>query len=129
MKMSPFDFINSISSTKKYLMEGPDEEKVYNKFIVNRGLSYFHDTIFYAQNMNYFHELDSKLQYDNLINTIRPAKRFSKWVKTSKQEDIELVMEYYGYSSVKAKEVLPLLNNEQLKIIRTKLEKGGVQRK
>ena len=39
--------------------------------MVNRGLSYFPDTVIYANEMNRFHHLDGRLQYQFLINTIR----------------------------------------------------------
>ena len=83
---SPFDFIKSISSTKKDIME---DEKDYNAFMVNRGLSYFPDTVIYANEMNRFHHLDSRLQYLFLINIVRKRNRFSKWNKASESEDIK----------------------------------------
>jgi hypothetical protein len=35
------------------------------------------------------------------------------------------VKEYYGYSNEKAKSALTILNNEQIKYIKKKLNKGG----
>jgi hypothetical protein len=125
MMSSPFDFIKSISSTKKDIME---DEKDYNAFMVNRGLSYFPDTVIYANEMNKFHHLDSRLQFDFLINIVRKRNRFSKWNKSSESEDIKAIKEYYGYSNEKARDVLPLLSNENLKIIRRKIQYGGIQR-
>jgi hypothetical protein len=37
------------------------------------------------------------------------------------------VIEYYGYSVNKAKVALKILNDDQLKTIRVKLNKGGVE--
>ena len=68
--MSPFELIKSISSTKKDILEN---EKDYNAFMVNRGLSYFPDTVLYANEMNKFHHLGGRLQYSFLINTIKIA--------------------------------------------------------
>jgi|TARA_B110000914_G_C15434272_1_gene432969 hypothetical protein len=122
---SPFDFIKSISSTKKDIME---DEKDYNAFMVNRGLSYFPDSVIYANEMNMFHHLDSRLQYLFLINIVRKRNRFSKWNKASESEDIKAIKSYYGYSNEKARDVLPLLSNENLKIIRGRIQHGGIQR-
>lgn len=119
---TPFDFINSINQTKKNLMEDPQAEKEYNAFMVNRGLSYFPDTILYANEMNTLHHLDAKLQYHYLINIVRPRKRFSKWAKKKEDSDLTMIMQYSGYSIDKAKSALALLSSEQLKVMREQIE-------
>ena len=123
--MSPFDYLNSINSTKKDIMIDDITEKQYNAFMVNRGLSYFPDTVAIANEMNRYHHLDKKLQYQFLINIIRKRKRFSKWNKPNLENDIDVVKEYYGYSNEKAKEALTLLSPEQIIIIKKKVDKGG----
>jgi len=100
-------------------------EKEYPAFLVNRGLSYFQDTIFMANEMNRFTHLDKKLQYEFLLNIIRPRKRFSKWFKKEQNDDIEAIKEYYGYSNAKALQTLPVLSDEQITIIKENLQKGG----
>ena len=123
--MNPFELIKSISNTNKDILEN---EKDYNAFMVNRGLSYFPDTVIYANEMNRFHHLDSRLQYHFLINTIRKRNRFSKWNKSIESENINAIKQYYGYSNEKARDVLPLLSNENLKTIRGRIQHGGIQR-
>ncbi|MDC0889140.1 DNA polymerase clamp loader subunit A [bacterium] len=124
-KLSPFDFLNSINMTKKDLMEDPDTEKQYVPFVVNRSLSYFPDTVAIANEMNKYHHLNAKLQYHFLINIIRKRKRFSKWIKSELENNIDKVKEYYGYSDAKARQILPLLSTDQLNIIINKVDKGG----
>ena len=123
--MNPFELIKSISSTKKDILEN---EKDYNAFMVNRGLSYFPDTVLYANEMNKFHHLDNRLQYQFLINTIRKRNRFSKWNKSIESENINAIKKYYNYSNEKARDVLPLLSNKNLKTIRGRINHGGIQR-
>jgi hypothetical protein len=129
MSENPFDYINSITYTKKNMMADTDNdplaEKQYNAFLTNRGLSYFYDTIIYANEMNRYSFLDKKLQYSFLINIIRPKKRFSKWSKKIKNSDLDLVKEYFQYNDKRAIEALSLLSNDDLRIIKTKIEKGG----
>ena len=96
--------------------------------MVNRGLSYFPDTVIYANEMNKFHHLDGRLQYQFLINTIRKRNRFSKWNKSIESENISAIKKFYGYSNEKARDVLPLLSNENLKTIRGRIQHGGIQR-
>lgn len=106
-------------------MTSPEEEKVYNPFMVNRSLSYFSDTVILANEMNRYHHLDNRLQFSFLISIIRKRKRFSKWLKPEIQNDVDVVKEYYGYSNEKASQVLPLLSPQQIEIIRNKVNKGG----
>jgi hypothetical protein len=122
--LNPFAFITSISNSKIDILEN---EKDYNAFMVNRGLSYFPDTVIYANEMNKFHHLDSRLQFDFLINIVRKRNRFSKWNKNVESEKLQIVKEYYGYSNEKARDILPLLSNEHLNIIRGRIQHGGQQ--
>jgi hypothetical protein len=123
--MNPFDYVNSINMTKKDIMVSPEDEKAYNSFLVNRSLSYFSDTIGIANEMNKYHHLDSRLQYQFLINIIRKRKRFSKWVKPETINDVDVLKTYYGYSNEKARQVLPLLTPQQLLTLKNKVNKGG----
>jgi hypothetical protein len=113
------DYLNSINHTKENLLDTDDEsvEKEYTPYIVNRCLSYFPDTIFHVNEMNRFANIDKKLQYDYLINTIRKRKRYSKWMKTEKIKELEIIKKHFNYSYQKAKDVLPLLSKEDLKEI------------
>lgn len=124
--ISPFDFINAINHSKEELIVDEWSEKQYNPFIVNKGLSYGADTVVFANEVNSRPHLDKKLQFQFLINTIRPKKRFNKWIKAEKIEAMEVVKEYYGYSTEKAQQALSILSNEQIHHLKEKLKKGGV---
>ena len=121
------DYLNAINHTKERLMDTEDEEweKKYPPFIVNKCLAPFQDTILLVNEINQYPHLDKKLQFDFLINSIRPRKRFAKWLKASKVKDIEYVKEYYGYSHAKARSALEILTDSQLEYIKEKLNKGG----
>jgi len=123
--MSPFDYLNAINYTKTDIMVDDLAEKDYNGYMVNRSLSYFPDTVFAANEMNVNHQLDSRLQFDFLINIIRKRKRFSKWDKKKIDGDIEVIKEYYGYNENKALQVLSLLTPDQIKNLHNKVKKGG----
>ena len=100
-------------------------EKEYPPFMVNRSLSYFHDCVLMANEMNINHHLDKRLQFDFLINIIRKKKRFSKWAKAQKSDDIEVIQEYYGYSNEKARQIHSLLSSEQIDELKKKVYRGG----
>lgn len=123
--MSPFDYLNAINTTKEDLMLDPENEKAYSAYMVNRGLSYFPDTVKIANEMNVNCHLDGKMQFHFLINIVRKRKRFSKWLKPEKVNEIEAVKEYYGYSNEKARQAMTLLSPEQIKTIKNKVTKGG----
>lgn len=126
--MSPFDILKAINETKEDVLQTEQDEKKYSSFIINRGLSFFLDTIFQANEMNQKHYLDSRLQFDYLLNTVRQKKRYGKWLKAEKLKDLDLVREYYGFGNEKAKDALDILSDEQLAIIREKLHPGGVEK-
>jgi|TARA_R100001129_G_scaffold104139_1_gene71221 hypothetical protein len=124
--MKPFDLINSITYKKDIVMNNSNEGS-YNPFITNRSLSQFIDCILLANEMNQRHHIDNKLQYDYLINRIRPRKRFKKWDKKQDNENIQLIKDYYSCNNDKARVTLSLLSEQHLNIIRQKLNKGGVK--
>ena len=130
-KLTPFSFVNEINIGKRDIMRDQNGEhsdlleKVYNPYITNRSLSYFNDTVLYANEMNKNHHIDSRLQNSYLINTIRKRKRFSKWIKPTELEDMDAVKEYYGYNNQRAREVLTLLSNEQITELKQRVYKGG----
>ena len=127
--MGPFEFIKSINQTKNDLIKDePLAEKDYKPFLVNRGLSFFQDTVLQVNEMNRLHFLDNKLQFDYLLNSIRPRKRWSKWLKPDKIDNLEVVKEYYGFGNEKAKEALEILTDADIEYIKDKFIKGGVEK-
>ena len=97
--MNPFEIVKQITFEKKDIIIDRESEKAYNPFMINRSLSYFNDTVLFANEMNRYWQLDAKLQFQFLLNIVRKRKRFSKWVKPETDSDIDAVREYYGYSN------------------------------
>lgn len=124
------DYLNTINQTKKNLMEDDDPgwEKNYPPFIINKCMAQHMDTIMYANEMNFYGDVDKKLQYEFYINTVRSRKRFSPWGKKEKVKDLDVVKEFYGYSTEKALQALRILSPSQIDVIRAKLNKGGKKR-
>lgn len=122
------EWLNSINFTKQNILEDPLMEREYSPYVINRSLSYFPDTLFHANEMNFRHFLPKKLQYDYLRHTIRKRKRFSKWDKKTECDNLDLIKQYYGYSTKKALEILPLLSNTQIDKIKSYLNTGGTRK-
>lgn len=125
--MSFFDFLNAINDSKKDLIkEDPLTEKDYVPFMINRGLSYFPDTIMFANEMNKHATIPKDWQFAFYLNGVNKKKRFSKWHKKDQNsENLKLVMREYNYSSEKAAVALELLTDENLKQLRLKYTEGG----
>ena len=87
------DWLNSINFNKENLIkEDPDIIKQYPPYIINRCLSGHLDTcVMFANEMNKYHFLPKKLQYDFLINIVRKKKRFSPWLRQDKIKDLDYV--------------------------------------
>ena len=123
------EIIPSILQTKKSVINDDLDAKDYVPFVVNRSLSYHIDCILYVNEMNLYPEVDKDMQYQYLLNTIRPMKRkFQSWQKSQVEKDLECVKIYFGYSNAKAREALRILTDEQIAEIRTKTDKGGVKK-
>ena len=133
--MSPFDYVNAINISKQDLIRDSENpalaEKDYSPFLTNRALSYYVDTVLYANEMNRANHIDSILQNDYYLNSIRVSKRFSKWAKPIESSDVESIQEYYKVNNNRALEISRILTREQIDHIKTRIIKGGnhVQRK
>ena len=121
------DYINAINYTKEPLLDTEDEQwvKKYPPYIVNKCIAPFPDSVMLVNEINQLHHLDKKLQFDFLINSLRPRKRYAPWMKAKKLKSLEYVKEFYGYNNEKAKAALDILNDQQISAIKERLNKGG----
>ena len=122
------DYLNAINFSKKNLLDSDDAdwERKYPPFIINKCLSMHYDTLMQSNEMNGFHFLPKKLQFNFFINSIRKKKRFGgKWLKSNQLKNLDYIKEYYGYSNEKAKTALSILSKEQIETIKKRLDKGG----
>lgn len=122
------DYLNSINYDKKPLMDSEEESvKGYPAYVVNRCMSYFNDTIFYANEMNCKPHLDIKAQFDFYRLGLRKNKRYSPWLKKEQDDKIALIKEVFGYNETKAREVLNILGPKDFDKLKKSLDKGGLK--
>ena len=120
------DYLYSINQSKKNILDNDaDAEQGYPPYIINRCLSSFTDTILFVNELNKNSHLPKKLQYDFLLNSVKPRKRFSPWARKDSIDYLDMVKEYYGYNDDKALQALRILNKDQLDTIKKALSKGG----
>lgn len=125
-----FEFINDITYNKKGMLLGDEDDdarlKDYNNWLTCHHLSYFPDTAIIANFLNVNHHIDKDVHYKFLLNAVRKKKRFTKWAKKAKTaEQVEIIKEYYGYNYRVAESVADLITDEQLKVLQSRLDKGG----
>jgi Bacteriophage clamp loader A subunit len=130
------DFLKSINNNKNDLLEDPAldpklVEKQYKglAYVINRIVGYFPDTIFHAQEMNMRSTLDGKMQYLYYLHSLPKRSRWAKGIKAENPQHLEIVKEYYNYSTRKARQALEILSEENLKYIQARLYQGGLVKK
>lgn len=119
-----FKFITDISYDKEYLLT-EENEKEYSPYMVNRFLSMDVSTAMYAQEMNLHYGLDKDMHYEYLINAVRKKKRYFKYVKDDKQENLDIIAKFYNISHTKAKEVASLHSQADIDVLVSKMGEGG----
>ena len=121
------DYLNSINQGKNNLMDGDDPlwEKKYPAYIVNKCMTGFIDTLFFANEMNRWNALSNKMQYDFYLHGVPKKKRFAPYMSKTKIENLELIKRHYDYSNKKAEQALKILTDEQVQAIRGEYYEGG----
>lgn len=121
-----FDYLNSINTNKKDLaVDGALPN--YSKFMINRGLSFFPDTVYFANALNQYSGIPDHTHYKFLLNVVRPRKRFGgKWGSNRVDQDIEILKKHYNYSHRKAVWALKELTESDMQDIRDLYSEGKV---
>ena len=132
-KMTPFDIVNDVLKGKRGVYKDSvsknGDEKAYVPFLINRALSMHLDLIYIVNTMNEAWWLDKTIQHDFYFFIInkkyrkRPA--WAKLWKKNSDENFQAVQEYYDSGYSETKEILRVLNDEQLETIRERVCKGG----
>lgn len=129
-EMKDLDLFKEIVPSLLNKREKAFQESSYNAYIINKTLSYYVDTVIYANMMNINYFLDKDMQYDYLFHSIRKYRRkFEPWIKNTINSPLEIVKEFFNYSNDKAKEVLHLFTESDLSQMKTQIDKGGVIKK
>lgn len=121
-KPSPFGFVENIAK-KNY----PESIDGYVSYITNLAFSQRKDLVFYANEMNRYHALSERQQFDFYFHALPKKNLFAKWAKGVKSENSEDIMEYFGVSSKVAQEYEKVLTKEQIEQMKEwcKNSKGG----
>ena len=132
-KLSPFDFVNAINYSKEDMFAVDDagertshSDSTYPKFLINRAMSYFADTIMFANVANTtLSNVPNNSHFDFYRLGVAKKKRFAKWAKPISDETIDVLCQYYQINIPKAIEVAQILTESQIETIRQKMNHGG----
>lgn len=124
-KPSPFEYIKEFGDKRRTL-----DGEGYNAWLINTALSMRKDTVFYATEMDKYHHLPNEMQRDFYFHALKKGNYHAKWAKSSKDQAIPIISDYYKCSIRTAKEYLRVLSEEQLqRIIDIEAtERGGSKR-
>lgn len=126
VKYKLFDFVDNITYKKQDLFQDPEAKLDYSGYAVNKALSFYGDTVLYANELNQRPNIPKEWQFYFYLNGVPKKKRFSKWVKKDQStKSLNIIMEYFGYTSREAQNVISLFSKELLAEIEEKLNKGG----
>lgn len=122
IKRSPFDYNNDIAN-KTY----PESFDDYAPYLANLSFSQRKDTIIYANELNKYHMLGKREQFDFYYHSLPKKKYFAKWAKAVKSEYTDSIMWYFNVSYKVAKQYEKVLKKEQMDTIKEKYNKkeGG----
>ena len=126
-KVGLFEFVNDVSTDKKYLFND-DTETGYNKFMLNRALAQHIDTILLANEMNKRPDLSNLMHHDFLFYSVDAKVRRGKWAKkeTGNEELINYIKNRYTVGNERALEYIGLMSEDEItQIEKTLNAKGG----
>ena len=120
-----FQYVGDLTAKKSRLIELDDEfEKNYNPFMVTRALSNNVSDVLWANILNVTPEAFTKrMHYDFLFHTLKAGKRYGKWAKETKSDEIDAVAEYHQINKQEAERIIDLISREEMERILT--YKGG----
>ena len=121
--MKLFDVVKNISAENQSVSL---EDADYDSYIVSKAFSMFPDTVLYANEMNMRPDIRDSHHYSYLFNSVRKRKRFSPWSKNNVTEVEMLISKMYKYNQHKTKQVMKLLSEEQLDMLKEMYDEGGV---
>lgn len=109
--MTPFTFADNVMQTKNDIIDESNQDQ-YVPFIINRHMSYFHDLVLYANDMNVYNQLDKAAQYRYFLNTIPKRKRFARWEKKISDQVTAAISKWFQCNEQRAEELAQLLPDD-----------------
>ena len=119
-KMTPFDFLRLVHDKKiKWEDLNEDEQKTYNKFIINRALG-FNNNMLDIVNRLQGYDVTPKESFKYYQSMTGNKFKFSKWIKGNKEKSynsnlLVIISTYFECSCKQAGEYLDALGKKETK--------------
>ena len=121
-RMTPFDFLKLVHDKKiKWESLTEDEQKTYNKFIINRALG-FNNNILDVVNRIQQYDVTPKESFKYYQSMTGDKFRFNKWIKGQKSKSynpplLVIISTYFECSCKQAEEYLNVLDKKNIKVL------------
>jgi len=121
-RMTPFDFLKLVHDKKiKWESLTEDEQKTYNKFIINRALG-FNNNILDVVNRIQQYDVTPKESFKYYQSMTGDKFRFNKWIKGQKSKSynpslLVIISTYFECSCKQAEEYLNVLDKKGIKVL------------
>ena len=128
-KMTPFDFLRLVHDKKiKWEDLNEDEQKTYNKFIINRALG-FNNNMLDIVNRLQGYDVTPKESFKYYQSMTGDKFKFNKWIKGNKEKSFnpELLLKIAGYLECSKKQAIEYLNILSKKETKKLLKHIGLQ--
>lgn len=100
-------------------------DKDYTPYVINRMVSGYRDLVMFADELNIRPGIAKEDQIELYKLLLPKKKRRVVWNNKKKNEDLQIVMDYYNLSEEKAAPYMKILSREQIVILRERLNNGG----
>lgn len=120
--MSPFEIADNI-----FLKQGRLDavEAGYDIWMMNKIAANNKDTVFFADAVNRFPSLTRQMSYVFYYEGVDKGKRFGKWYKSTKDDDVALLCNAYNVNKCRAAQYLKVIGQEGMAVVRAEMDKGG----
>jgi len=121
-RMTPFDFLKLVHDKKiKWENLTEDEQKTYNKFIINRALG-FNNNILDVVNRIQQYDVTPKESFKYYQSMTGDKFRFNKWIKGQKSKSynpslLAIISTYFECSCKQAEGYLNVLDKKGIKVL------------
>lgn len=125
-KLSPWDIADNVFMKKERIDPVADG---YDIWMMNKICSNNIDTIYFAEIVNMYPNISKIMSYDFYYYGLDKGRRYGKWRKNLKDEDIEIVCKAFKVNKLKAVEYLKVIGESGLKKVKDSQFIGGLKSK
>jgi len=126
-KLSLFDIVKNLNGVtgKKKENRWYEFQSIYSVYMINKFLSMHTDTVLFVNVLNK-HDMNPQDHYEFLLYYIPAKRRYGKYVKEEKDDNVYAIAEYFDINKERAKEYIRYLKGDILTKILTPPDLGGI---